>query len=79
MVTPKKPAWPSIGHLPKSIYKHILLALNANQTIVEMIKTNIGKDKWPSTNIFFMHLKKLSNSFTQIKDNPKGQSILDTI
>lgn len=79
MVTPEKPAWPSIDPLPTSIYEHILPALNTNQTMVEIIKTNTQKDKQPSIDILLTHFNGLGNAFTQIRDDFKEQSILDVI
>lgn len=79
MATPEKPAWPSIGPPPTSMYKHILLALNANQTMVQIIETNTRKDQWPSTEILLKHLNGLSDALTRIRDDPKERNILDAI
>lgn len=43
MVILEKPAWPLISLLLISIYKHIFLTLNINQTIVKMIEINTQK------------------------------------
>lgn len=47
--------------------------------MIEMIETNTRKDKRPGTNILLTHLNRLDDTLTQIRDDPKEQSILDAI
>lgn len=62
MVTAEKLNWPLIGPPPANIHEHILLALNANQAMVEMIENNSRKDKRPSTDILLLHLRGLNDA-----------------
>ena len=79
MVIPEKLNWPSIGPPPANIHEHILLALNANQAMVDMIENNSRKDKRPSTDTLLLHLRGLNDVLSRTKDDPRERQILDAI
>lgn len=47
--------------------------------MIKIIEKNTQKNKRPSTNLFLTYFNKLSNTFTQIIDDPKKHNILYVI